>query len=207
MAKAKICGLNSPEAFDAAVTGGAAFVGFVFFAASPRSISPEQAAALIARGPATGGPLRVGLFVEPEEAAIARALAVAPLDILQLYTTAPRAAALRARFGLPVWRAIGIAQAADLPVAAEGADALLLEAKPPPDATRPGGNARRFDWTLLRGWHAPCPFVLAGGLDPTNVAAAIAATGAPIVDVSSGVERARGQKDPALIRAFIAAAG
>jgi phosphoribosylanthranilate isomerase len=207
MAQAKICGINSPDAFDAAVTGGAAFVGFVFFPASPRSVSPEQAAALIASGPTSGGPLRVGLFVEPEEAAIAQALAVAPLDILQLYTAAPRAAALRARLGLPVWRALGLAQPADLPAHAEGAAGLRREAQPPPAATRPGGNAHRFDWALLRGWRAPCPWVLAGGLDPTNVAAAIAATGARIVDVSSGVERARGQKDPALIRAFIAQAG
>ena len=125
------------------------------------------------------------------------------LDILQLYG-AVDLAALRARFGLPIWRAVGVATAADLPVAAGGADRLLVEAKPPPDATRPGGNAVRFDWSLLRGWHAPAPWILAGGLTVDNVAEAIRITGAWAVDVSSGVERTHGVKDPALIRAFIA---
>ena len=139
-------------------------------------------------------------------ATVAAALAALRLDAMQLYAAPARAAALRRRFGVPVWRAVAVASAADLPGSADGADVLLLEAPPPAGADRPGGNARRFDWTLPRGWAAPCPWVLAGGLDPANVAAAIRASGAACVDVSSGVERAPGQKDPALIRAFIAAA-
>jgi phosphoribosylanthranilate isomerase len=199
--RVKICGMNDAAAIDAAIEAGADWVGFVFFPPSPRFVTPEQAAALSARHP--GGAGRVGLFVEPEPEAIEAALAVLKLDALQLYTSAGRAAALRDRFGVPVWRAIGVSGAADLPRAAEGADALVLEAKPPRDATRPGGNARRFDWAALRGWTAPAPWILAGGLDPDNVAEAIAATGAPAVDVSSGVESAPGRKDPALIRRFV----
>jgi phosphoribosylanthranilate isomerase len=200
----KIGGINDPLAFDTAVAASADYVGFNFFPPSPRYVTPAQAAALSARHP--GGPRRVGLFVEPTEAAIAAALAVVRLDILQLYGAAAYLGALRARFGLPVWRSIGIDTAADLPRDAGGADALVLEAKPPPAATRPGGNATPFDWSLLRGWQAPAPWVLAGGLTPDNVAGAIRATGATVVDVSSGVERARGVKDPALIRSFIASA-
>ena len=203
-ARVKICGINSEAAFDAAVAAGADWLGFVFFPPSPRAISAERAAGLSARAP--GGPLRVGLFVRPNPAEIAAVLAALPLDILQIHGPAEQARAVRARFGKPVWRAVGIASAADLPAAADGADALLLDASPPRGATRPGGNARPFDWTLLRGWRPPAPWLLAGGLTPETVAAAIAATGASAVDVSSGVERRPGEKDPALIRAFIAAA-
>jgi phosphoribosylanthranilate isomerase len=203
-ARVKICGINSEAAFDAAVAAGADWLGFVFFPPSPRAISAERAAGLSARAP--GGPLRVGLFVRPNPAEIAAVLAALPLDILQIHGTIEQARAVRARFGKPVWRAVGIASAADLPVDADGADALLLDASPPRGATRPGGNARPFDWTLLRGWRPPAPWLLAGGLTPETVAAAIAATGASAVDVSSGVERRPGEKDPALIRAFIAAA-
>jgi phosphoribosylanthranilate isomerase len=199
--RVKICGMNDAAGIDAAIGAGADWVGFAFFPPSPRYVTPAQAAALSARHP--GGAGRVGLFVEPEAEQIEAALAALKLDALQLYTSASRAADLRARFGIPVWRAIGIAGAADLPAGAEGADALLLEAKPPKDATRPGGNARRFDWAALRGWTAPAPWILAGGLDPDNVAEAIAATGAVAVDVSSGVERAPGHKDPELIRRFV----
>lgn len=202
--KVKICGLNDPEGFDAAVAAGADWVGFVFFPPSPRAVTPAQATALAARAP--DGPRRVGLFVAPTEAEIAAVLAAVRLDVLQLHADPDLAAAMRQRFGLPVWRGIGISAAADLPRDAGGADALLIEGKPPPGATRPGGNAARFDWSLLAGWHAPCPWLLAGGLDAGNVAEAIRATAAPAVDVSSGVEREKGVKDPALIRAFIAAA-
>ncbi len=201
--RVKICGINDPAACDAAVEAGADWIGFVFFPPSPRYVTPAQAADLAARHP--DGPPRVGLFVDPAPEAIAEALAAVRLDVLQLYGRVDLPA-LRARFGVAVWRAMGIASAADLPTGAGGADALVLEAKPPPDATRPGGNAARFDWSLLRGWQAPAPWVLAGGLTPDNVAEAIRVTGAPAVDVSSGVERARGVKDPALIRAFIAGA-
>ena len=199
--RVKICGINDPAAFDAAVQGGADWIGFVFFPASPRHVTPARAAELSARSP--GGPPRVGLFVDPTEAAIGAALDEIQLDILQLYGAPERIAPLRARFGLPVWRARGVAAAGDLPADTGGADAWLIEAKPPADATRPGGNAVSFDWTILRGWQAPGPWLLAGGLDPDNVAEAIRVTGADAVDVSSGVERTKGVKDPELVRAFI----
>ena len=204
MTLVKICGVNDPAAFDAAVTAGADFVGFNFFPPSPRYVTPTEAAALSSRH--QGGPKRIGLFVAPEEPEIEAALAALHLDALQLYVPAERAAALRARFNLPLWRPVGVSTFADLPQTPAGADALLIEAKPPANASRPGGNALTFDWSLLSGWTAPCPWLLAGGLTPANVAAAIRATGAPTVDVSSGVETAPGVKDPALIRAFIAAA-
>jgi phosphoribosylanthranilate isomerase len=197
----KICGINDPDAFDTAVAAGADYVGFVFFPPSPRYVTSDRAADLSARHP--GGPLRVGLFVDPTAEAIAAVLDTMRLDVMQLYGRLDFAG-LRARFGLPVWRAVGVDTAADLPSDAGGADALVLEAKPPAAATRPGGNATRFDWSLLRGWSAPAPWILAGGLTPDNVADAIRSTGATTVDVSSGVERARGVKDPALIRRFIA---
>jgi phosphoribosylanthranilate isomerase len=145
------------------------------------------------------------LFVNPTEAEVAAVLALTRLDALQVYGTYD-IAALKARFGLPVWRAGGVSGPGDLPVDCGGADLLLMEAKAPAGATRPGGNAVTFDWSLLRGWAAPCPWMLAGGLHPGNVAAAIRATGAGAVDVSSGVESASGVKDAGLIRAFVAAA-
>jgi phosphoribosylanthranilate isomerase len=196
----KICGINDPAAFDTAVNAGADWIGFNFFPPSPRYVTPTQAAALSVRSP--GGSPRVGLFVDPAPETISAVLDVMPLDILQLYG-AVDVPALRARFGLPIWRSAGVATADDLPAIAGGADRLLIEAKAPADATRPGGNALRFDWSLLRGWPAPAPWILAGGLTPDNVAEAIQTTGATAVDVSSGVERQRGVKDPELIRAFI----
>ncbi len=198
--KVKICGINDAAGFDTVIEAGADWVGFVFFPPSPRYITPEAAAALSARAP--GGPPRVGLFVNPTADQIAATLDVIRLDVLQLYGA--DTGAMRARFGLPIWRAVGVDTVSDLPSDSLGADRLLIEAKPPPDATRPGGNAVSFDWTLLRGWKAPVPWVLAGGLTPANVAAAIRETGARAVDVSSGVEKSKGVKDPALIRAFIA---
>ncbi len=202
--RVKICGINDPVAFDAAIGAGADWVGFVFFPPSPRYVTPATAAALSARHP--GGPPRVGLFVDPTIEALTAALDVVRLDVLQLYGRIEALGDLRARFNVQIWRAVGVETAADLPADARGADALLIEAKPPPDATRPGGNAVSFDWSLLRGWQAPAPWILAGGLTPDNVAAAIRETGATAVDVSSGVEKRRGVKDPALIRAFVAAA-
>ena len=199
--RVKICGINDAAALDAAVESGADWIGLVFFPPSPRYVTPVQAAALAARHP--NGPARVGLFVDPTAEQIAAVLDAVPLDVLQLYGAAD-AVGTRARFGRTVWRAVGIDSAEDLPAGSGGADALVLEAKPPPDATRPGGNAARFDWSVLRGWRAPAPWILAGGLTPDNVADAIRSTGATAVDVSSGVERSRGVKDPALIRAFIA---
>ncbi len=163
-----------------------------------------MAEALSARhGP---GPLRVGLFVEPTERAIEDALDALPLDVLQLYTDAERAAELRALFGITVWRAVGLRTAADLPAIDEAIDGYVIEAAPPDGASLPGGNATRLDTSLLRQWSSAKPWLLAGGLTPSNVRAAIAASNATAVDVSSGVESSRGVKDPDLIRAFVTAA-
>lgn len=199
--KVKICGVNAPAALDAAIEAGADWVGFNFFPPSPRHVTPAQAAALSGRSP--GGPQRVGLFVDPTAETIAAALDAVRLDILQLYGDLDLPA-LRARFGLPIWRPVGVTTAADLSVATDGADMLVMEARPPPGANRPGGNAVTFDWSLLHGWTAPVPWILAGGLTVDNVADAIRITIACAVDVSSGVESSRGVKEPALIRAFIA---
>ena len=201
----KICGINTDAAFDAVVEAGADYLGFVFFPPSPRAVTPAQAASLAARH--AGGPVRVGLFVQPDDATIAAALAALPLAALQLHGVNPeRERAIRTQFQIPVWRAVGVATQEDLPNSAGAADLLLLDAKAPKGATRPGGNAATFDWSLLANWPAPCPWMLAGGLTPDNVAEAIRRTGATAVDVSSGVEAAPGVKDPARIRAFIAAA-
>lgn len=202
--RVKICGINDPAAFDAAVEAGADWVGFAFYPPSPRYVTAETAAALSAR--VRGGPGRIGLFVDPTDALVETVLRAIRLDALQLYAAPGRVAELRARFGSPVWLAMGIETEADLPASAGSAERLVLEAKPPAEATRPGGNAARFDWSVLRGWRAPAPWILAGGLTPENVGVAVLATGAPAVDVSSGVERRPGVKDPALIRAFVSAA-
>ena len=204
MAKVKICGVNSVEALAAASEAGADWVGFVFYPPSPRALTPGQAGSISATQP--GGPERVGLFVDPADEDVEAALAAVPLAALQVYASPGRAQELRVRFGIPVWHAIGIGSRADLPGASPGVDGLLLDAKAPADAELPGGNAHSFDWSVLRGWTSPLPWLLAGGLTPGNVRGAIEASGANAVDVSSGVERARGVKDPALIRAFIAAA-
>lgn len=205
----KICGVNDAPGFDAAVAAGADMLGFVFYPASPRAVTPDKAAALSARH--ASGPARVGLFVDPTEAEIAAVLAALPLDLLQLHgaETPERCAALRARFGLPVMKALGVAEAADLAALdayAPVVDRFLLDAKPPPDAALPGGNAAAFDWSLTAGRAIPRPWLLAGGLTPENVAEALRRSGAPGVDVSSGVERARGVKDPARIQGFLRAA-
>lgn len=204
MIQVKICGINDPVAFDAAVAAGADWLGFVFFAASPRAVTPAQAAALSARH--TGGPARVGLFVDPNDDDVAAVMDTVKLDVLQLYVPASRAAEIRSRFGVPVWRAAGVSHAGELPDRADGIDALVIEPKPPPDATRPGGNAVILDWPLLADWRAPVPWLLAGGLTPGNVAEAIRLSRATAIDVSSGVERARGVKDAGLIHAFATAA-
>ena len=205
MVEVKICGISEPAGLDAVVDAGAEWVGFVFFPASPRAVDAARAATLAARLP-NDGPRPVGLFVEPTDDAIAAVLDRVTLAALQIHADPSRAAAVQARFGIPVWQAVGIAAAADLPNAAQGVARLLLDHKAPPTATRPGGNATPFDWSVLRGWTAPVPWMLAGGLAPETVAGAIRTTGARAVDVSSGVESRRGVKDPALIRAFVAAA-
>lgn len=208
MTEVKICGISTPEALVVAAEAGADFAGFVFFPPSPRALTPAQAGTLSAS--LEGGPRRVGLFVDPEDALIEAVLATTPLDLLQLHggETPARVAEIRARFGRPVMKAIGIATEADLAQIddfAGAADRLLLDAKPPPEATRPGGNAEAFEWRLARLKEIPVPWLLAGGLTPSNVAEAIRVSGAPGVDVSSGVERAKGVKDATLIRDFLRA--
>lgn len=201
MARVKICGINTEEAYRAAVAAGADWVGLNFYPPSPRALTGEQARAIGADGAVT----RVGLFVDPDEAMIAAMLANVTLDVLQLYADAAICRALRARFGLPVWRAVGVSVARDLPSDDEGLDGFIIEARAPVGADRPGGNAVRFDWSITQGWRAPAPWLLAGGLTPANVGAAIKASGATAVDVSSGVETALGVKGADLMRCFVSA--
>jgi phosphoribosylanthranilate isomerase len=196
----KICGVNSEAAFDAVVEAGADYLGFVFFKRSPRFVTGAQAASLSARH--AGGPRRTGLFVNPAQAEIAAVLAEISLDILQIYGPDEAITAARQAFGLPVWQALGVTSARDFP-APEVADGYVVEAKPPVGATRPGGNAVLADWELLAQWPGKKPWLLAGGLTPENVGAALRQTAAPGADVSSGVETAPGIKSPALIKNFV----
>jgi phosphoribosylanthranilate isomerase len=202
MTTVKICGINGEAAFDAAVEAGADWLGFVFFPPSPRYVTPLEAAMLSARH--AGRPLRAGLFVEPRPEEIQAVLDAMPLDALQIYAGSQLCQELQEKFGVPVWRAVGVKSRDDLPVTADGLSRYVIEGKAPEGATRPGGNAVTIDWTMLGNWQAPLPWILAGGLTPENVAQAINITGAPAVDVSSGVETAPGVKSPALIRQFIA---
>lgn len=202
----KICGLKSEEAVDAAVESGARFVGFVFFPGSPRAVTAPRAAQLAAIVPS--GVIKVGLFVDADDAMLAATLRVAKLDLLQLHgrETSKRVAAIKARFGIPVMKVIAVAEASDLDrVGAYEAvaDRLLFDARPPEGATRPGGLARTFDWTLLRGRKFQVPWLLAGGLTVDALEEAVLASGASAVDVSSGVEEREGVKSPAMIRAFM----
>jgi phosphoribosylanthranilate isomerase len=204
----KICGITDDEAMDAAIEAGADYLGLVFFDKSPRALSPERAAELTQFIEGIG---MVGLFVDPDDALLDAVLSQVRLDLLQFHgSESPgRLEQIRLDFALPVMKVIPIANAADL-AAAEPylgiADRLLFDAKPPKDAALPGGNALSFDWSILKGYRSPLPWMLAGGLNPANVAEAITLTGAPAVDVSSGVESAPGVKDADKIRAFIAAA-
>ncbi len=207
--RVKICGLTRLADLDAVVVAGAAYVGFNFFPKSPRFLATAQARTLSLAAPP--GLARVGLFVDAEDAQIDAVLAEAPLDMLQLHgrESPERMAHLRARHGLPLIKAVGVADSADLPALVDYgrvADMLLVDAKPPKDAVLPGGNGLAFDWRLIAGRRWPCPWMLAGGLDAGNVAEAIALTGARQVDVASGVESAPGVKDAAKIAAFCAAA-
>lgn len=204
--RVKICGLSTPDAIAAAVDAGAAYVGFVFFPKSPRSVSLSDAARLAVDVPP--GVAKVALVVDPDDDFLDRLTAQVPLDILQLHgsESVERVAEIKGRTGLPVMKVVGIADAKDLPqldAYAQVADQLLVDTKPPRGADRPGGNAQSFDWSLIAGRRWPVPWMLAGGLTQANVAQAIAMTGARQIDVSSGVESAPGVKDPELIRAFI----
>lgn len=207
MTTAKICGLSTPETLDAAIAGGASHVGFVFFPPSPRNLTFDAAAGLAARVPDRVA--RVGVFVDPADDLLERAIAAGRLDVLQLHKIAPeRIAAIRARHCLPVWAAVAVKARADLDAARPLAglvDRLLYDAKTPEGASLPGGMGLRFDWGLLDGFRHPAPWALSGGLDAGNVVEAIRRTGAPIVDVSSGVESAPGVKDAAKIAAFLKA--
>ncbi len=198
MTKIKICGINDAAGFDAVVAAGADYLGFVFFPPSPRFVTPAQAATLTRRH--AGGPQRVGLFVNPTPTDIAAALEVLELDVLQIYGDA----AAFTYPGLQLWQALGVSTRAELPAEA-AVDGLVIEAKAPLGASRPGGNAVTLDWSLLAGWKAPLPWLLGGGLTTENVAMAIAQSGAPGVDVSSGVESAPGVKLPDKIFSFVAA--
>lgn len=205
----KICGLSEAEHVDAAVAAGAGLTGYVFFPPSPRSVTIAQVAALTARVP--DAVRRVALTVDADDALLQAIVAGAGIDTLQLHgdETPERVRQVRATFGLPVIKALPIATQADVEAAQafDGvADMLLFDAKPPRDATRPGGNAQAFDWGLLTGTAWGVPWLLAGGLDAGNVAEAVRRSGATMVDVSSGVEDAPGRKNAQKIRDFIAAA-
>ena len=210
-ARVKICGVSSAGVLEAAVAEGASDVGLVFFPRSPRNVSAEEAAALSAAAPA--GITVVGLFVDPPDEALEDVLSVARLDLLQLHgnESPERVAAIKRKTGKPAMKAIKVAGPADIEAARayEGiADRLLFDAKAPSTEGRymPGGNALTFDWRMLSGLSWPCPWMLSGGLTPGTVAEAIRTSGAPGVDVSSGVESAPGIKDTSLISAFIQAA-
>ena len=203
---AKICGLSTPETVAAAIAGGARFVGFVFFPPSPRNLSPAQAGPLVRTVPA--GVTRVGVFVDPDDDLLKRVLAAAALDIIQLHgdETPERVAQIKQRFGKKTMKAIKVAGDDDLaatPRYYKVADWLMFDARPPKEATRPGGNALAFDWELLSTRRWPLPWMLSGGLTPENVAEAVRIAHATAVDVSSGVESAPGVKDVAKIRAFL----
>lgn len=205
----KICGLTTPETVDAAIEAGADMLGFVFFPPSPRHLGFEDAARLAHH--AGGRARRVALSVDADDGWLAQCVAAIKPDYLQLHGTesAERLAAIKTTFAVPVVKAIAVTSAADVARARDYrgvADWLLFDARAPRSATRPGGLGQAFDWTLLEGLdHAP-PFMLSGGLDAGNVGAALRITQADGVDVSSGVERALGEKDPEKIRAFIRAA-
>lgn len=205
----KICGLSTPETLEAALDSGADLVGFVFFPASPRHVDLAKAARLGAQ--VKGRALKVALSVDADDEVLAGLVGALQPDWLQLHgrESPARVAAVKGRFGLPVMKALPVAGAGDLEAAsayAGIADRLLFDARPPAQATRPGGLGQRFDWRLLRDFAGDTPYFLSGGLDAANVAEALTIVRPLGVDVSSGVERAPGEKDPVLIRAFVRAA-
>jgi phosphoribosylanthranilate isomerase len=205
----KICGLSTPDALDVALDAGADMVGFVFFPPSPRHIGFEAAKLLGVRVGSRAG--KVALTVDATDQMLRDIVEALKPDLLQLHgrETPERVGAIRSRFGLPVMKAIPIAVRADLSptrLYANFADRMLFDARAPREATRPGGLGKSFDWQLLQNLDLGIPFMLSGGLDAGNLAEALQITRAPGVDVSSGVERAPGQKDPEKIRAFVRAA-
>ena len=206
----KICGLSTEETVAAAIEAGAGLVGFVFYPPSPRAVTPDQVARLVKPVPSTVS--KVGLFVDPDDTLLDRVLTLTGLDLIQLHGLEPpeRVAQIRERFRRPVMKVIRVGSAADVTVAERYlgvADRLLFDAQPPkrPGAV-PGGNGEPFDWSLLAGRSWPLPWMLSGGLTIENVAEAVRATGAPAIDLSSGVETSPGIKDVGLIKAFIATA-
>ena len=206
--RVKICGLRDGPTVQAAVAAGVTYVGFVFFPKSPRNISIQEAAELAADVPV--GVAKVGLVVNPDNSLLDAILAKVPLDIIQLHgtETPERVSEVRARYGLPVMKAVGVVVPDDLSqidAYAQVADQLLIDTKAPKGADRPGGNGAKFDWTLIAGRRWPVPWMLAGGLTPDNVAEATATTGAQQLDLSSAVESAPGVKDAGLIADFMAA--
>lgn len=205
----KICGLKTEAALDVALDAGADLVGFVFFPPSPRNVGLATAQALSGRVKARAR--KVALTVDADDALLDRIVESLTPDLLQLHghETPDRVGAVKRRFGLPVMKAIPVHTSDDLaavPAYAAVADRLLFDARAPRGATRPGGLGTPFDWRLLGSLERGLAFMLSGGLDADNVATALAITHAPGVDVSSGVERAPGEKDPEKIRAFICAA-
>jgi phosphoribosylanthranilate isomerase len=205
---AKICGLKTPESVAAAVEHGADFIGFNFFRKSPRYVEPDAAGSLGRAVPPHV--LKTGLFVDDDDARIAAILAAAPLDLLQLHgsETPERVASIKAKFGLPVMKVIKVRDAGDIARAAQYetvADRLLFDAQPPADMKNalPGGNAVSFDWTLLQGFRSRLPWMLSGGLTPANLAEAVRQSGAPAVDVASGVEDRPGEKSLSKIKDFL----
>jgi len=207
----KICGLSTAAAVEAAVAGGARWVGFNFYPPSPRAVTPQQAAALCALVPPQVR--RVGLFVDADDAAIDAALAAAPLELLQFHgrESAERVAEVRVRFGREVIKAVPLAGPEDIAAAGryeDVADLLLFDAKPPLRADAlPGGNGLAFDWSLLVGTQWRRPWMLSGGLNAALLPETVRIFGAAAVDVSSGVETRPGMKNIAKIREFLAVAG
>ncbi len=202
----KMCGLTRLQDVAAAADAGAAYIGLNFFARSPRYLEIEPAREIALAVPE--GIAKVALTVDADDTALDTLMARVPLDMLQLHgsESPARVAEVKARYGLPVMKVVGIADAADLAlldIYGRIADQLLVDAKPPKDADRPGGNAVAFDWRLIAGRRWPVPWMLAGGLTPQNVAEAVQATGARQVDVASGIESAPGIKDADLMRAFV----
>lgn len=204
--RTKICGLSTEADVAAAAKAGAGYVGFVFFERSPRHVTINRARELATSVPP--GVAKVALSVDADPAYLDDIVDKVPLDLLQLHgrESPARVAQVRARYGLPVMKAIGIADASDLAgieTYGEVADQILVDAKPPRDAVLPGGNGLPFDWRLLQGLTWPRPWMLSGGLTIDNFADAVRLTGARQIDLSSGVEKSRGVKDPDLITRFL----